>query len=138
MISPGFTKRIVIMVYDSLLLVAVILLFSAPFPLLPDGWSATLTGKYLIRSYLVLVTYGFFVGFWCNGGQTLGMKAWSLRLVDHSGQSVNLRLASIRYAAAIFSWVLLGLGYLWILVDRDKLSWHDRLSGTRIVITKDS
>jgi len=40
----------------------------------------------------------------------------------------------IRVAGAYLSALALGLGYLWILLDPDRLSWHDRLSSTRLVI----
>ena len=41
--------------------------------------------------------------------------------------------ASVRFIAAIISWAPCGLGFLWQLWDPDKLTWHDRISGTRIV-----
>ena len=40
-----------------------------------------------------------------------------------------------RLLAALLSWGLLGLGFLWVLVDRNRLAWHDHLSGTRLVMT---
>jgi uncharacterized RDD family membrane protein YckC len=39
-----------------------------------------------------------------------------------------------RLAAAALSWLALGLGWLWILVDPQRRAWHDRLSGTRVVL----
>jgi len=39
-----------------------------------------------------------------------------------------------RLAWAVVSWLPLGLGYLWILVDPQRRAWHDRLSGTRVVV----
>ena len=41
--------------------------------------------------------------------------------------------ASLRFVAALLSWAAVGLGFLWQLWDRDRLTWHDRISGTRIV-----
>ncbi|MEJ1377571.1 MAG: RDD family protein, partial [Candidatus Sedimenticola sp. (ex Thyasira tokunagai)] len=35
---------------------------------------------------------------------------------------------------AIISWLALGLGFLWLLVDRKNRTWHDRLSGTRLIM----
>jgi uncharacterized RDD family membrane protein YckC len=39
-----------------------------------------------------------------------------------------------RLASALLSLLPLGLGFFWILVDRDRRAWHDRLSRTRIVV----
>jgi uncharacterized RDD family membrane protein YckC len=44
------------------------------------------------------------------------------------------RQALIRFLVAILSWGACGLGVLWILVDKDKRTWHDRASGTRVVV----
>lgn len=136
MLSPGLIKRIIIMVYDGLLLTALVILFFVPFLLIPDAWEHTLSGKLFKQLYLVSISYAFFVSFWYKGGQTLGMKSWHLRLVDTDGNAVTLRAANIRYISAILSWLLLGFGYLWILVDKNNLALHDKLSGTRIVALK--
>jgi uncharacterized RDD family membrane protein YckC len=40
----------------------------------------------------------------------------------------------LRFFAAILSWSAGGLGFLWILVDRDRMAWHDRLSKTEVVL----
>jgi uncharacterized RDD family membrane protein YckC len=136
MLSPGLIKRIIIMVYDGLLLAALVILFFVPFLLVPDAWESTLSGKLFKRLYLVSISYVFFVSFWYKGGQTLGMKSWHLRLVDSDGHAVSFKAANIRYASAILSWTLFGLGYLWILVDKNNLALHDKLSKTRIVVLK--
>lgn len=70
-------------------------------------------------------TYG---GFWVRGGQTLGLRSWRLRL---DGGPITWMHAFKHFAGAILSWPPLGLGFLWPIFDREKLAWHDRLSGTR-------
>ena len=61
------------------------------------------------------------------------MRAWRLRLFDEQGDTVSWSTAMMRVAGAYVSAQLLGLGYLWMLIDKEKLSWHDRFSETRIV-----
>ncbi len=85
------------------------------------------------RIALVTVIYTFFVGFWTRPGRTLGMQSWGLQLETMEGGRPSLAAASVRFITAIVSWVPCGLGFLWQLWDRDKLTWHDRISGTRIV-----
>jgi len=97
-----------------------------------ESFSTTnpLAGSPWFRLYLLLVTMAFFVGFWSTGGQTLGMRAWQIRLCRRTGGAVSPPRALLRFATAGLSWLALGLGYLWMLLDREGLSWHDRLSGT--------
>ena len=51
---------------------------------------------------------------------------------------MTLRQSLIRCAGAMLSMLALGLGYLWILFDRDGLAWHDRISNTRLVMVRGS
>jgi uncharacterized RDD family membrane protein YckC len=120
------------MLYDTLLLAAV--LFAATLALLPlRGGKAFAPGDPLFAAYLCGVAFLFFGWFWTHGGQTLGMRAWKIRLESADGDAVTWRAAAIRCAAAAVSAGLLGLGYLWVLIDPHKRSWHDHASRTRIV-----
>ena len=119
------------MAYDSLLVAAV--LFAATALVLPlTGGEAVRPHQPVYTAYLVAVTFVYFGWFWTHGGQTLGMRAWRLRLVAAAGGGVSWRRALVRFAAALLSSLPLAVGYLWVLVDPDDLAWHDRLSGTRL------
>ena len=72
-------------------------------------------------AYLLAISFGFYGWFWTHGGQTLGMRAWRLKALTADGQAVSWRHAIIRVAAAHVSLFALGLGYLWLLIDREKL-----------------
>ena len=63
------------------------------------------------------------------------MRVWRIRLLCMDGAALTLKDGLVRYFAALLSLACLGLGFLWILVDKEKLAWHDRLSATRMVIT---
>jgi len=54
--------------------------------------------------------------------------------VREGGSALTLRDALARYGAAVLSLLPLGLGFWWALVDPDRCAWHDRLSGTRLVL----
>lgn len=135
--APGLWRRLAAIFYD-LWLVAAILLLGAML----DTLARALIGERFelsrlpLQLYFVLGPALFFTWFWTHGGQTLGMRAWRLQLVGADGGPVAARRAWLRVAAAWLSWLCLGLGYLWIWLDREGLSWHDRLSGTRLVIQK--
>jgi len=53
----------------------------------------------------------------------------------HQATAHGCPLTLKRYCAALLSLACLGLGFLWILVDKEKLAWHDHMSATRMVIT---
>jgi uncharacterized RDD family membrane protein YckC len=60
------------------------------------------------------------------------MQSWRLRIETFDGRRPGAGKSSIRFFAAIVSWLPAGVGFWWQLFDRDRLTWHDRLSGTRL------
>jgi uncharacterized RDD family membrane protein YckC len=89
---------------------------------------------FALRAYLFIVGLLFFGWFWTHGGQTLGMRAWRLRLRRVDGAPVGWLTAAVRYALAWPSWLLVGAGLAWCLIDRNRRSWHDIGSGTEVVV----
>ncbi len=136
--TAGLLRRLAALVYDSLLLLA-LWFVSAALVLAASGGLLSQPERplwllYLLRTSLLLVTFLFWAGFWTHGGQTLGMRAWRLKLVDEDGGPISWQQAARRCLAAVLSLAALGLGYLWILIDPQRRAWHDRLSGTRIIV----
>ncbi|RDZ27091.1 RDD family protein [Lysobacter silvisoli] len=70
---------------------------------------------------------------WRRGGQTLGMRPWRLRIVGADGAAPGFQALLLRYVVATASTLAGGLGFWWAWLDRDRLTWHDRVSGTRMV-----
>lgn len=134
---PGLGLRLLAMLYDGLLLFSVWFIASIPVIILATkaGWQNLPGFRLFLQLYLLLVAFLFFAWFWTHGGQTLGMRAWKLRLVTGENQTPSWRQCLVRYITSIISWACLGLGFLWVLFDRDKLAWHDRLSATRLIRT---
>ena len=131
--TAGFFKRLLVIVYDALLLAAILLLSAIPLPLLPDLVHESLIGKGAKVIYFLAVAFLFFGWFWTHGGQTLGMKSWNLFVVDSQGKYISWRVAFYRYCLALVSWLLLGFGYTFILLNRRKQTLHDRILGTLVV-----
>lgn len=132
----GLLRRLACIFYDSLLLAALLMTLSVLW--LPvTGGEAISPAHPLYHLYqlsLLALVFVFFCGFWLVGGQTLGMRAWRITVRDRAGGRLSFRQAALRFAAAALSWLPLGLGFLWSLVDRDKMTWHDRLSGTVLTV----
>lgn len=128
----GFLRRLAAMIYDSLLLFA--LLIAANAILIPFlGFQPIKPGNHLYQIYLLYVIYLFFVWFWIHGGQTLGMKAWDIKLVSDNGKKVGWTQATVRFFGSILSWGILGGGFLWTLIDKDNRSLHDIISHTHLL-----
>lgn len=134
---PGLWRRLAAIFYDSWLVLGLWFVGAAADYLLQ---SVLGTGdapyRLPLQLYLLACPFVFFGYFWTHGGQTLGMRAWRLKLLGTAGRTVGWRQSLIRVAGAYLSALALGLGYLWILVDPAGMSWHDRLSGTRLVIVR--
>lgn len=151
--SIGLFKRLIVMTYDALLLVAVAFFTSAVLMALFQ-WLAPSTffvssagesklmelsdlgrnvGMLIVCLNCLVVSFLFYGWFWTHGGQTLGMKAWNLYLIKPDGKFIDWQLAAVRYALALVSWAAFGLGFTWVLLNKRKLTWHDMLSNTQIV-----
>jgi len=141
--SPSLWRRLSAIIYDSALVAGVLLmaiaLITVPLNLIfgEDNFNAEmLRSNPLYIAYLASVMAGFHILFWTRGGQTLGMKAWRLKVLRNDGQPLKLKDGLLRYFAAILSWAAFGLGFIWVLMDREGLAWHDRISKTRLVLIK--
>lgn len=132
--SVGLLRRLAAMVYDALLLLALFMVGTLAVLPLTHG-KAIPPGNPIYTTYLLLIGFLFFGWFWTHGGQTVGMRAWRVRLVQANGEAVTWNKALLRFAAALLSWAVCGLGFLWALFDPEHLAWHDRLSGTRLIVT---
>ena len=131
--NTGLLRRIAAMLYDMLLVAALLFLATLPFIAIRGGEPVETGENLLYRIVLALVVYVFFVGFWSHSGRTLGMQSWGLQLETDDGSMPSVTSASLRFFAAIVSFLPLGLGFLWQFWDPENLTWHDRISHTRIV-----
>lgn len=131
--NVGLLRRTAAMLYDLLLVTALLFLATIPFVAARGGQPVEIGENLVYRLVMALVVYAFFVGFWSRSGRTLGMQSWRLQLEDGNGNVPSFRRASLRFAASLLSWLPLGLGFIWQLWDPQRLTWHDRISNTRVV-----
>jgi uncharacterized RDD family membrane protein YckC len=133
--SPSLFRRFAAILYDSFLLLA--LWFFATVVLLPlNGGQAFNSRQLFYPLYLLAVSFSFYGWFWTHGGQTLGLKAWKLKVQTSNQQSLTWKQAAIRFLAAILSWSVGGLGFFWVLWDKNGYAWHDYLSKTKLFFDK--
>lgn len=129
--NASLLRRLGAMLYDNLLVLALLFLGTLPFVAV-EGGEPVPSGNHWYQLVLLVINWLFFVGFWSWYGRTLGMQSWGLRIETIDGKRPGIARASVRYLAAIVSLLPAGLGFWWQLIDREQLSWHDRLSGTRL------
>ncbi|WP_439503459.1 RDD family protein [Methylophaga sp.] len=130
--KPSPFRLLAVMLYDSMLLVSVLLVAAAVAVALNGGEAIGANNPFFFV-YLLGVAFIFYGWFWTHGGQTLGMRAWRIYLISGNNTGINWQQAFLRFMVGLFSWLPLGLGYWWLWLSPDKLSWHDIASGSYLV-----
>ena len=140
----GLPRRLAAIFYDALLCLALLIVVAFIYKLVLMGFygeaqlkqmsdAGALDGDPLLSTLLLLSLFGFFAKFWTHSGQTLGMQVWGLRMQNRDGSAITLWQALLRFLVAIGSWLFAGLGFLWIIWDKQNRSWHDIYSDSCIV-----
>jgi len=132
--TPGMARRLACMLYESLVVFAVLLIGFLLPQIVLNAFGVVVSGKLLWLHTLALLMF-YFVWFWLNGGQTLPMKTWKLVLIGDDGRRLRPLQAVLRYLLAWPSVLLCGIGIFWAFFDKDRQFLHDRIAGTRIVYT---
>ena len=152
--TPSLKRRLICLVYETFLVIAVAALGILLFLLLTQKLSDTVI--YYGRHVALFVAVGvYLVHSWAGTGFTLAMKTWRIKLVKVGYARVPVKAAIVRYAFA-WGWVLpalavsyffrlshgqtgvavgLGIGAwaLTVFLDKDRQFLHDRIAGTRLI-----
>lgn len=142
--TAGLIRRLAALFYDFLLCVALLIVVTLIYKLVLIGFhgeaqlrrlsdAGALDSDPLLQTILFLSLFAFFAKFWTHNGQTLGMQAWGLRIQNADGSAIDLWQALLRFVVAIGSWLFAGLGFLWLLWDKQGRTWHDIYSDSRVV-----
>ena len=90
------------------------------------------TGSYLLSLLIALAYYTCLEG--GRRGQTLGKRVLGIRVVDiNTGESIGYNRAAVRYVSSILSALAIYIGYLWMLWDAEKQTWHDKFVHSVVV-----
>jgi len=119
------------MMYDMLALIAIWMVGTAPVVILLDH--GVEPGNPAFQAYLLALGFGYLYPSWRFSGQTLGMRAWKIRLVSDQ-KPFRLRQALLRYIAGLASLATFGLGFAWSLVRADRRAWPDLASDSRLIV----
>ncbi len=163
--SAPLRRRFAAMFYDAFLLLAVLFIATAilTIPFMTSANNTLDTQSPiplpLLQTYLFIVGFLFYAFFWTRGGQTLGMRAWRLRLQTRQGYIISWWQAMLRYIIATLPWLTCGLiiellkqhtsfseyllnwlwilptlGIFWSIIDSEGMTWYDRYAETRLVL----
>ncbi|WP_101756952.1 RDD family protein [Oceanicoccus sp. KOV_DT_Chl] len=144
--TAGVIRRLIAMIYDALLVFAVLFAATIPTVFLPSNPQQTINNEDVVHElptlvdgwpfqiYILVIYCSFFCWFWHKNGQTLGMQAWRLQIEDLEGNRISWRQCLLRLGCAGISLMCLGAGYWWIWIDKNGYSWHDRWSKSRMVV----
>ena len=134
-VPVSLARRIAAMTYDTFAVLALLFFCTLPLVIALQGQAIAAENPFYF-GYLLLCAYFYFGISWTRGGQTLGMRAWKIKVIKRVADK-NTDLTALdalqRFVFAGLSWLCLGLGFLSALIDKDRLTWHDKLSGTRLI-----
>ena len=126
----NFGQRLVAVLIDVVvILVALIVVVAVLFAI---DETIAIVAAYVLAFFGGLLYWAYFEG--SPSGQTIGKKAMKIRVIDYrTGGPLGFGRGLIRGVARIPSQFLCYLGYLWMLWDQEKQTWHDKLASTVVV-----
>lgn len=156
---PGIVPRLLALVYETVLVAA--LLMVAGFVFQPvHGVLPPSLARGLQSLFLLLVLAMYFGWCWLRSGQTLALKTWRMRLVAPDGRPLDMRAAALRFVLGLLLYlpllatsvwwfyqrqqalpfvllmlVLWLVNWGWALIDGERQLLIDRLAGTRLIKT---
>lgn len=111
----------------------ILVMYALFYAVLNSDWlDSNPNAQWVKRLYIWLVVGFYFIYSWFKD-RTVGMKSWHLYVVNKEGLNPSLTQLIMRYIVATFSTLLLGFGFWFALLSRENLTWHDVLTGTRLV-----
>ena len=135
--DAGFFKRVFSLIYDSLVVIGIMLSLSLLLVLINGG--STEENKFASLIQFLIITFSgpcFYTYFWLtNNGQTLGMQAWKIQLISNNN-GLSVKDCLYRCFISVISFLIFGIGYFLILFRKDNKSLADLLTKTQIIDLK--
>ena len=118
LLAAGLFRRLAAIFYDSLLLFSTLFMATLLVQPLTKGHVSL-----IYQLYLLVIIFFYFAYPWKKSGQTLGMLAWRIRLESTTAQACTWQQLAIRFAVSIVSWLVVGLGFWWIVFNPERRAW---------------
>jgi uncharacterized RDD family membrane protein YckC len=138
----GFMSRFIAFVFDGVLSVGVFELVLAAVSFAASVLTGTSIhwnrGDQWVTLAFFAWEFFYFAYFWAASGKTPGMVMLGVQVVGQDGSPVGAKRGLVRTLAFPLSFLLLGLGFLGILLGRDRRALHDVIAGTAVVYDWDA
>ena len=121
--------------YFLILLASYVILFAVGKTLGSAALAAPLLIAWLVFWLSAFMAYHAF--FTSGGRTTLGKRLLGIQVFTQDGLPLPFNKALVRAVCYIVSSVCFGLGFLWALFDAQKRTWHDRITGTMVLETRE-
>jgi uncharacterized RDD family membrane protein YckC len=106
---------------------------------LVTGKQVNLTSRQILALIAIIIwEFVYFAYQWALGGKTMGMALLGIRVVATDGEPITPKQAVVRTLTLPLSFLVLGLGFIGILLNRDRHALHDRLAKTVVVYSWDA
>lgn len=124
-------KRLLAIFYDLVLLATMFLLASA-IAIVFNEHKAFASGNYIMPLWLIFVTSLYYCISWKSSGQTLGLKAWGLKLVKLDGSDFTWLEVITRFFISLILFCTI-VGFLWLLFNKNRLTIYDIVTKSKII-----
>lgn len=129
--NVSILKRSMIIIYDLLILLALVIILSFPLASIStlDSWIYL----FLHQFYIYLITQIYFVFFWSNGRSTIGMKTWKTIIINDNGTQLSFLTAIYRFNLSLLLNIFFLVGYLSSFFKKDNKALYDSFLKTNLI-----
>lgn len=135
--KAGFFIRFVAYMIDSIVLsiaLSIIMAISITGSLAMMDNQTFVLAVYLISGAIMLIVYfGYFIYFYGTSGQTLGKKMLRIKVVSTNGTPLTYKKGLLRIIGYIIASIPIYIGFIWMLFDKNKQNWEDKIANTYVV-----
>jgi uncharacterized RDD family membrane protein YckC len=128
----GFGKRLVAAIIDLFIFAIVVNLLQ--IFIFRNGFLSPRELDAMKLLFSTLCGLAYYIIMWARfDGATIGKKILKIKIVNDDGSTLTDQAVILRFAGYILSALPLLLGFLWIIWDREKKGWHDKIAKTRVI-----
>lgn len=130
--SPSLFRYLAVIIYDMFLLFGLLLFITVIASFLNNG-NPPSSDNLVYRLFLLASIIFFYHYSWRKSGQTLGMKAWKVKLVTLDNKPISFGQSILRMTLGLANIVTICLGYFWKYTNTSRLTLMDVFSKTKLI-----
>jgi uncharacterized RDD family membrane protein YckC len=137
----GFLRRlvaftidfVVLYIVDTILMIIGFLAMGVDTSGLGEGGIEQIRVLLPFYFFIFIINIAYYTYFHGNTGQTPGKMICKLKVVRVNGEPLGYGRAFLRWVGYLASWAAFALGFLWVIFDRQKQAWHDKIAGSYVL-----